>query len=105
VAVEDAAERSRLRQAAQELDRFRIELRRDPLPCAGRRSRRFAVRVAADEHRLELAQPRQTLGRERTGDHVPTADDPIELECGNLREHRLERRQVAVDVVQDRDAH
>ncbi len=51
-----------------------------------------------------LEQP-QRLARERAGDDVPTNDDDVGLGEPWVGEHRLQRRQVAVDVVERGDPH
>jgi len=51
----------------------------------------------------ERAQPRERLGRERPVDMVATEDDCGAV--GHLRENRLERRQVRVNVVEGSDLH
>ena len=82
-----------------------VELRGEPLPGAGGRPGRLAVGVAADEGRLDLPEPVETLLRIRAGDHVAAADDPVDVERPHLGEHRLERGQVAVHIAEHGDAH
>ena len=63
----------------------------------------FAVRVATDETGT-LTQPAQALQRLRgpgPRDEVAADENHVGVD---LRQHRVERRQVAVDVVQHRDA-
>ena len=105
VAVEDAAERHGMRQRAEKLDRRRVEFPDDPLPGPRGSARRLPVCVAAHEHRVEGNELVEALARKRACDHVTAADDPVDLERRDLGEHGLERRQVAVDVVQSRNAH
>src|SRR5207237_495263 len=50
-------------------------------------------------------QALEALRRERAPDDVAAGDDGVHLLALDLREHGLERRQVAVDVVERGDAH
>ena len=47
---------------------------------------------------------RQGFARHRTGQHVAANDDAIDAGVTHVLEHRLECRQIAVDVVEGRDA-
>jgi hypothetical protein len=55
-------------------------------------------------HPIETPQPVERSARHRPGDHVTTHHDRVRLFALDLLEHGLERGQVAVDVVQRRDA-
>ena len=80
-------------------------------PASPSRSRRhgssIAVCVAAHDERAvaERDDALERLARPRTGDHVAAEDDPVDVRLLDLGEHRVERRQVAVDVVERRDPH
>jgi len=64
-----------------------------------------AVGVAADERRADCTQPLERLDRHRSARDVAASDDPVHALRLDLREDRVERRQVPVDVVESRDAH
>ena len=72
-----------------------VELRDEP-------AAELAIRVAADEH--GALERREALAGHRASADVPAARSRRRPRA-RLREHRLERRQVAVDVVERRDPH
>jgi len=61
-----------------------------------------AVALHPPHGRLQRLERREALVHQRAGRNIPTDDDEIRLDLGK---HGLEGRQVAVDVVQGRDAH
>ena len=67
--------------------------------------RELAIGVAADEDHLVRPQPFQALARKRAGCDIAAADDRVHAGRRNLREHGLERGQVAVYVVERCDPH
>ena len=116
VAEEDVAqaldlELDALRQAVEEVDLLGGQGGEEPLALAGRRTSlarrqhldQLALGIAAQPaHPVALgAKPLDRLARKGASDHVPTGHDHVQL--GSLGEHRLERRQVPVDVVERRD--
>ena len=68
---------------------------------------RLAVAVPADEEHLgaERAHAGETLGRPRAPEDIAADDGVGELLARDLDEDRVERRQVAVDVVEAGDPH
>lgn len=98
VAVEDAVELKRLGQRLEESDLLTREA--GPFPRVG-----VAVAVSADEARaLERACERQRLGRQRPPGQVAAEDDRVDALTLDVGENGLQRRQVAVDVVERRDS-
>ena len=67
----------------------------------------FSVAVAGDVVRghVDVRQTVQRFARHRTGQHVAADDDAIDAGAADVVERGVERRQVAVDVVEGRDAH
>jgi hypothetical protein len=53
----------------------------------------------------ERVERGQRLDGQRAGDDVATDHDQVDVRRDDLDEDRLQRRQVAVDVVEGRDAH
>jgi hypothetical protein len=72
-------------------------------------SPRLEVAVGVPEHdERSIAQSLhalERLRRPRARDHVAAEHDPVDVLPLDLREHGVERRQVAVHVVERRDAH
>ena len=96
------------RQRVQKRDLPTVELRASPGEDVLRRAALFAgqqlaigVPAQPADTLAESVQPFERLRREEAGDDV-AADDDQGL-VGHIREHRLERGQIAVDVVQRRD--
>ena len=111
VAEDDAAEPVELELDQSPATPRRSRARRQ---SAGRgttpSSRRTAVRTSRsqfprDEHGVPAAERVQALRLKRPPEHVPADHDPLDALALDLRENRLERRQVSVDVVERRDAH
>jgi hypothetical protein len=98
VTVEDAVEDDSGRQPGEEVARERVELCRYPLA-------ELPIGVATHEERLVAHEELERLSREWPGHDIAAADDPVDLQRRDLRKHCLERGQVAVHVVQRRDAH
>jgi len=68
---------------------------------------RLAIAVAAQEVRrqVERAQTGERLARHGTGQHVAAHDDAIGPGAHDVGEHGVERRQVAMDIVEGGNAH
>ncbi len=98
MAVANAVDRDRGRQCPQERQRGLVELRLHPFA-------RLAVAVAPDEDGIAVEQPLQAFARERAGDDIAAADDAVDFQRRHLGQHSLERGQVAVNVVENGDAH
>ncbi len=54
---------------------------------------------------VEIHQSREALGRHRPRKHITANDNPIDAARLHIAQHGLERRQIAVDVVESGDAH
>jgi hypothetical protein len=67
----------------------------------------LAVAVAVDEldGQVEAQQARDRLAGHRARDHVAPDHDPVHLRPANVLQHRLQRGEVAVDVIDRRDSH
>jgi hypothetical protein len=67
------------------------------------------IAVGVPEHdERAVAEPEHALERLRrpwTGDHIAAEHDPVDLLALDLGQHGVERREVAVHVVERRDAH
>ena len=92
----------------QERDLPAVELRASPDEDVLRRAALFAgqqlaigVPAQPADALAESAQSFERLRREEAGDDVAADDD--QRVVGHVREHRLERGQIAVDVVERRD--
>ena len=83
-----------MRKSREEEALLLLELRDEP-------AAELAIRVAADEH--GALERREALAGHRASADVPAAHDRVDALALDFREHRLERRQVAVDVVERRD--
>src|SRR6266545_3043707 len=103
MAEEDVAEDERLRQPFEPGGLVVVELLPDPGRTRGLVV--GTVRVPANRVRSERADEGERLARQRPRRDVPSEDDLIDVLAFELAEHGLERRQVAVDVVQRCDAH
>ena len=66
-----------------------------------------AVTVPAHEHDrvAQPTKPLDRLGRQRAGHDVTSDDDPIDALVLDSSEHRLQRRKIAVDVIERCDSH
>ena len=101
--------------AAEPVDVERARTRERPSPStsawAARRAARAArleLTVGVAEHedaRSPSSRAASSARAARAGDHVAAEDDPVRPRAAHLGEHRLERRQVAVDVVERGDPH
>ena len=70
--------------------------------CSASSTSRSPLPITQRTGTSSASQPLEALADHRSWRDVPTDDDYVGLDLG---EDRLERRQVAVDVVQSRDAH
>jgi hypothetical protein len=97
---------------------FRTELLRIPAHDVSKRFRHGArshasqlgqrlVAVAPDARQwnLELTQARECLARHRPRQHVAPDHDLVDVRVTNTLEYRLERREVAVNVIHGRNPH
>ena len=73
-------------------------------PPSGSHASRSQLPVRKRTRPLRLEQV-EALGRQRPDDEVAARDDHVRAAEPRIREHRLERRQVPVDVVQRGDLH
>ena len=100
MAVEDTVENDGELHAAQEGPLVLREL-------LGRPAVQVALRVSANPDRplAETAQKCQALAWERPGADVAADEHHVRRLVSHVGEHRLESREVPVDVVERRDAH
>ena len=98
--VENAVEHGRELHAAKKRALLLRELLRRPAV-------QVALRVSANPDRplAETAQKCQALGWERPGADVAADEHHVRRLVSHVGEHRLESREVPVDVVERRDAH
>jgi hypothetical protein len=64
-----------------------------------------AVGIAPDEVRAPVAEQIKRLDRHRPRCHISANHDLVDAERSHLRQHRVQRRQVAVDVIQRSNSH
>ena len=110
MAEDDAAEPVELELHRRRPARDEVELVGSEPVAAPRRAlvgggEDVALAVPGDEHGVPAAERVQALRLERAPEDVPSDDDPLDALGLDLRENRLERRQIPVDVVERRDAH
>jgi hypothetical protein len=99
VAIENVVELDRCRPRGRPRDGLLAELRAHPVVGV-------ALAVATDEPRaLEPAHEVKRLARERPFEDVPAEDDCLDAFALHVREHRLERVDHPMDVVQGCDPH
>ena len=82
-----------------------VELVVAPAVGVARGSEDVALAVAGDPAWLLAAKPLDALELKRPPEDVTPDDDLVDSFGCNVGEHRLERREVAVDVVQRSDPH
>ena len=75
-----------------------VSARRDPVE-------RPRVPVADDARAVERAEPLDRLTRPRPDSDIPETDEPVERLLVEFLEYGLERREIAVNVRDETDAH